>query len=346
MRAAVFAGEGRVRVEDVPDPEIRRDDDAIVRVTRAAICGSDLHFVHLKAPIDPGEVLGHEAVGVVASVGDAVTEVRPGDRVVIAFNSSCGRCWFCDRGQTSLCDEFANFGAGAFSGGLSGTQAELVRVPHAGWNLLPIPDGVEDEAAVFVADVATTGYYGASLAAAAKGDTVAVIGAGPVGFCLIQSLLALGAGRVVALDREPARLALAAAAGAITVDVTARNPEMALAELTDDRGADVAIDAVGHPDAYESSLDVVRRGGRVVVVGMYAGEVTDLQLGVYWARALDVRFAGICPVQAWWRPTMDAIAAGRLDPTPLVSHRLPLAEAPDGYRLFDRHEATKVLLIP
>lgn len=346
MRAVVFDSRGKVRVDDVPEPSLHRSDDAIVRVTRAAICGSDLHFVHQKAPIDPGEVLGHEAVGVVESTGDAVTEVEPGDRVVIAFNSSCGSCWFCDRGQTSLCDEFQNFGAGAFSGSLSGTQAELVRVPRAGWNLLRIPDGVEDDAAVFVSDVLTTGYYGASIASPAEDDTVAVVGAGPVGICIVQALLALGAGRVVAMDMESSRLRLAEASGAVPIDVRALNPEMAVAELTEDRGADVVIEAVGHPDAYGSALEVVRRGGRVVVVGMYAGEVAELQLGVYWARALDVRFAGICPVQAWWRPTMQALAEGRLDPLPLVSHRLSLEEAPLGYELFDRREATKVLLTP
>jgi threonine dehydrogenase-like Zn-dependent dehydrogenase len=148
------------------------------------------------------------------------------------------------------------------------------------------------------------------------------------------------------LDRDPERLDLAAAAGAIAVHVDERNPEMALAELTEDRGADVVIEAVGHPDAFSSSLDVVRRGGRIVVVGMYAGEVTELQLGVWWARALDVRFTGLCPVHAWWERAAALLADGSLDPLPLISHRLPMREAQAGYDAFDRREATKVLLTP
>ena len=265
---------------------------------------------------------------------------------MVAFHAACGACWFCRHGETALCEDFANFGAGAFSGGLAGTQAERVRVPNADLNLLAIPPEVDDDAAIFVGDVLTTGVYAADLAAPATGRGVAVLGAGPVGICTIQALRAAGAGTIVALDREPDRLALAAEAGAIPVHIGERNPEMALAEMTEDRGADVVVDAVGHPSAFSSALDVVRRGGRIVVVGMYAGEVTELQLGVWWARALTVRFAGVCPVHTYWRRAMEDLAAGRLDPTPLISHRLPLVEAPRGYALFDAHEATKVLLLP
>lgn len=346
MRAVVFEGQGRVRVDQVPDARIEEPQDAVVRVTRSAICGSDLHFYHLKAPIDPGEILGHEAVGVVEDVGPDVRSVRPGDRVVVAFHVACGTCWFCRIGQTALCEDFRNLGAGAFSGGLAGAQAELLRVPGADFNLLPIPESVDDEKAVFVSDVLTTGYHAARLVAAGPDETVAVVGAGPVGYCAIGSLKALGAGMVVAVDREPDRLRLAEDAGAATVNIDERNAEMALASMTEDRGADAVIDAVGHTLAFESAVDIVRRGGRVVVVGMYTGEVVEVPLGVYWARALDVRFTGVCPVHALWDEVMDLVAAGRLDPTPLVSHRLPLVEAARGYELFDRKEATKVLLIP
>lgn len=346
MNAVVFESQGRVRVAKVPDARIEEPRDAVIRVTRSAICGSDLHFYHLKAPVDPGEILGHEAVGVVEEVGPDVGSVRPGDRVVVAFHIACGACWFCREGQTALCEDFRNLGAGAFSGGLAGAQAELVRVPGADFNLLPIPQEVDDEKAVFVSDVLTTGYHAAKLAAAAPGETVAVVGAGPVGYCAVQCLKAMGADTVVAVDREPERLRLAQEVGAMTVNIAERNAEMALASMTDDRGADVAIDAVGHPLAFESAVDIVRRGGRVVVVGMYAGEVVEVPLGVYWARALDVRFAGVCPVHSLWAEVMEMVAAGRLDPTPLVSHRLPLVEAARGYELFDRKEATKVILIP
>jgi threonine dehydrogenase-like Zn-dependent dehydrogenase len=346
MRAVVFDDIGVVRVADVADPAVQRPTDALIRVERSAICGSDLHFFHGRTPIDPGGVLGHEATGTVEAVGEAVASVRPGDRVVASFHVACGRCWFCARGQTALCEDHAILGAGPFGGDLPGAQAERVRIPSADVNLLRIPDAVDDDRAVFVGDVLTTGVYAASIAEAAPDDAVAVIGMGPVGYCTVQALHALGVERVFAIDLDHDRLALAAEAGATTIDASAANPEMALARATGDRGADVVIDAVGAPDVYESALGIARRGGRVVVVGTYAGEIVDVQLGVYWARALDVRFAGLCPVHAYWEQAMKLLADGRVDPLPVVSHRLPLEEAPKGYELFDRREATKVLLRP
>jgi threonine dehydrogenase-like Zn-dependent dehydrogenase len=315
-------------------------------VTRSAICGSDLHFLHGKAPLDPGDVIGHEAVGVVESVGQGVRGFGVGDRVVVAFDIACGECWFCRRGETQLCEDFRNLGAGAFGGGLAGAQAERVRVPVADVNLLGVPDEVDDERALFVGDVLTTAVYATAIAEISAEDTVAIVGVGPVGYLCVQAAIARGARQVLALDREPTRLALAAAAGAVPIDVSARHPSTAVAEATGGRGADVVLEAVGDPRAFETAIDVVRRGGRVVVVGMYAGESVSVQLGVYWARALTVRFAGVCPVHAWWRVAMDEVVAGRIDPMPLVSHRLPLGEAPRGYALFDAHEATKVLLVP
>jgi len=175
---------------------------------------------------------------------------------------------------------------------------------------------------------------------------VAVLGMGPVGLLTVQALRSLGVRNVLALDREPDRLALAEAFGATPVNIAERNPQTAVEGFSEGRGADVVLDAVGHPAAFESAIDVVRRGGKVVVVGMYAGETVELQLGVYWARALDVRFAGLCPVHAWWERAMAQVQAGAIDPLPLISHRLPLEDAPRGYDLFDRREATKVLLTP
>ncbi|HVF08905.1 MAG TPA: alcohol dehydrogenase catalytic domain-containing protein [Actinomycetota bacterium] len=346
MRAVVFAEPGRVEVSDVPGPLIRHPADALVRVTRAAICGSDLHFLHAKTPTAPGQVLGHEAVGVVEAVGGEVASVRPGDRVVLSFAVACGACWFCARGETNLCEHAAVFGAGPFGGNLAGTQAESVRVPWADVNLLPVPATVDDERAVFVGDVLTTGYHAASLAGAGPDDIVAVVGAGPVGWCTALSLRTLGVERVFLLDREPARLALAAEAGATPVHVGDRSAESVLAEVTGDRGADAAVDAVGAVDAYRTASTIVRRGGRVVVAGVYAGETVELQLGVAWARALDIRFTGICPVHARWREVMRLVTEGVLDPLAFVSDRVRLADAAEGYRRFAAHEATKVLVEP
>jgi threonine dehydrogenase-like Zn-dependent dehydrogenase len=349
MRAVVYADLERVRIDELAAPEPRRPGDAVVRVTCAGICGSDLHFFHGKAPLYEGEGMGHEAVGVVEAVGAGVRRVREGDRVVVAFTTACGACWFCRTGATSLCDHAAIFGTGLLGGRLPGAQAERLLVPEADVNLLRIPEGLDDERAVFVADVATTAVYAATLTALTATSataTVAVVGLGPVGSLSVQALRAAGVGTVAALDRDRSRLAMAEAAGATPINVDERHPEMAVAELTDDRGADVAIDAVGHPDAYTTALDVVRRGGEVVVIGMYSGETVETQLGVAWSRGVTVRFAGVCPVHAYWERTIDAIAAGDLDPAPLVSHRLPLEEAQAGYELFARREATKVLLIP
>jgi threonine dehydrogenase-like Zn-dependent dehydrogenase len=346
VRAVVFEEPGRVRVDEVPDPRVQEPDDAVVRVTTASICGSDLHFFHGKAPLLPGDTMGHEAVGVVEAVGPEVRRFRPGDRVVVAFTIACGRCWFCRRGESGLCEEFRTLGAGPFGGGLGGAQAELLRVPVADANLLPVPEGMEDERAIFVGDALTAAYYGVAIAGVGEGDTVAVVGAGPVGFFAVQAARLFGAETVVALDLEPERLALAEKAGAVAVNVTERHPQTAVAELTGGRGADVVVEAVGSPAAFEAAVDVARRGGMVSVVGMYAPETVEVPLGVYWARALRVLFAGVCPVHAWWERVMEAVRAGRLDPLPVVSHTLPLAEAPLGYRLFEAREATKVVLKP
>ena len=346
MKAVVYEGVGRVAVGEVPDPAIEDPHDAIVRVAMAAICGSDLHFLHGKAPLDPGETMGHEAVGIVDQAGPDVKRFRPGERVVVAFNIACGECWFCRHGQTQLCEDFRNLGAGVFGGGLGGAQAELVRVPHSDVNLLSVPGDVEDERALFVGDVLTTGWYAVANSGADKGDLVAVVGVGPVGYFCIRAALAQGVRRVLALDREPHRLDLAAAAGAEPVDVRRRHPHTAAAEASGGRGADVVIEAVGTREAFETAVDVVRRGGEVTVVGMYAGESVDISLGVYWSRALRLSFTGVCPVHAWWERTMAAVRERTIDPLPLISHRMRLEEAAEGYRLFDERRATKVVLKP
>jgi len=345
VRAVVYRDVGRVEVAEVPDPRLEEPTDAIVRVSVSVICGSDLHFFHGKAPLEPGETIGHEAVGVVEAVGDGVERFAPGDRVVVSFVIACGSCWFCRSGQTQLCEDFRNLGAGIFGGSLGGAQAELVRVPVADVNLLRVPEEVEDERALFVGDVLSTGVYAAGIAPISPGDTVAVVGAGPVGFFAIQAARRAG-GEVLALDLEPERLALAERVGAVPIDVSARNAQTAVDERTGGRGADVAIDAVGSAPAFERTLDIVRRGGTVVVVGMYTSETVEAQVGVWWTRALDLRFAGICPVHAWWDRALEAVRDGSIDPLPIVSHRLALQDAELGYELFDTRRATKVLLRP
>jgi threonine dehydrogenase-like Zn-dependent dehydrogenase len=346
VRGVVYEDVRKVRVDDLPEPAIEEPTDALVRVTTAAICGSDLHFYHGKAPLLPGDPLGHEGVGVVEEVGPEVAGFAPGDRVVIAFDIVCGECWFCLRGQHSLCESFRNLGAGTFGGELGGTQAERVRVPNATHNLLRIPDGMEDERALFVGDILTTGFYGAAVAGIRAGDTVAVIGAGPVGFFAAQSARLHDPARVAVLDMQADRLGLVERMGFTPINVTERNAQSAMFELTEGRGADVVIEAVGAVPAFETAMEVVRSGGTICVIGMYVTESVELQLGVAWTRMLRFVFGGICPVHAWWKDAMRAVADGRIDPFPIISHTMPLEEAPGGYELFDTRQATKVVLKP
>jgi threonine dehydrogenase-like Zn-dependent dehydrogenase len=266
--------------------------------------------------------------------------------VVPAFDIVCGECWFCRRGETALCDRFRNLGAGTAAGGLGGTHAERVRVPAGDQNLLRIPDALEDQRALFLGDILTTAVYAASSARIREGDTVAVIGAGPVGLLCAQAARLHGPAEVLVLDVDAERLALAETMGAVPIDVAKRNAETATDERTDGRGADVVIEAVGSVPAFESALHVVRRGGTVCVVGMYTVETTELSLGRAWLKGLKLIFAGICPIHAWWDRAMRSVQEGAIDPLPLISHTLPLEEAPKGYDLFDRREAIKVLLTP
>ncbi|HEX8099539.1 MAG TPA: alcohol dehydrogenase catalytic domain-containing protein [Actinomycetota bacterium] len=346
MKAVVYEDVRQVKVDDVPDATVEDPQDAVVRVSAAGICGSDLHFYSGKAPLMPGETIGHEAVGVVEDVGPEVKGFKAGDRVVIAFDIACGHCWFCQHGQSSLCEEFRNLGAGMFGGGLGGAQAELVRIPYADTNLLRIPEGVEDERALFVGDILTTAYYGAAIAGIEPGDTVAVVGAGPVGFFCAQAAKLHDPKQVLVLDMEPSRLELAEKIGAVPVNVKDRNPQMAVSDMTEGRGADVVIEAVGNVSAYETAFEVVRRGGRICVVGMFVTESIEIPLGIYWTKAIRIQFAGICPVHSWWDGAMKAVQEGKIDPLPIISHTLPLAEAAHGYELFESREATKVVLRP
>lgn len=209
-----------------------------------------------------------------------------------------------------------------------------------------MPEEIDDDQAVFIGDIGATAIYGAGRADIREGDTVAIVGAGPLGILTAQAAVLDNPSQVLVLERDQARLALAAKIGATPIDIANHHPVMAVADLTDGRGADVVIEAVGLTEAFESSLDLVRRGGRLCVLGVYASETIELQLGVNWIRGVDVRFAGLTPVQGWWEKTRDAIGSGALDPTVVISHRLPLDDAAEGYRLFGAREATKVVLTP
>jgi 2-desacetyl-2-hydroxyethyl bacteriochlorophyllide A dehydrogenase len=344
MRAVTFQAPGEVRVDEKPDPELLDPDDAIVRVGASGICGSDLHIFHGRVQIEPGFIIGHEYVGEVVAVGDSVDRVAVGDRVLGTYGTACGECWFCAREEFHKCDSARVFGHGATLGSLQGAQAELVLVPHANLSLRTVPDGVSDEVALFAGDVMGTAYHAIASRPLAEGETVAVLGLGPVGLCAVQAAKAAGASEVIAVDTVADRLEMAKGFGATPVHLTEQNPRGEVKALTDGRGVDLAVDAVGHPDALDLACRLARKAGTVNVTGVYA-EPIELHMGVVWIKALTIT-TGHANVIKHVDPVLERLADGRLDPAPLVTHRMTLDEAPEAYGIYDRREALKIVLTP
>jgi 2-desacetyl-2-hydroxyethyl bacteriochlorophyllide A dehydrogenase len=335
--AVTFQAPGEVRVEERPDPTLLAADDALVRVEATGVCGSDLHIYHGRVRIEPGFTLGHEFVGTVVDAGDAVTRVAVGDRVLGCFQVACGTCFYCLRGLFHKCDESRVFGHGAALGDLQGTQAELALVPRANLCLRRVPEGMSAEVALFAGDVMGTGFHAVRHAGMAPGDRVAVFGLGPVGLCAVQAALAGGAVDVIAVDTVPERLAMAERFGATAVHLTEQDVRAEIKRATEGRGVDVAVDAVGHPEALDAAIRATRKAGTVSAVGVYA-ERAEVHLGLV--------CTGHANVIAHVDRVLDLMAAGRLDPTPLVTHHMPLAEAAEAYAIYDRREALKIVLEP
>jgi len=345
VKAIQLFGAGDVRVGEAPDPRLEHADEAIVRVTSAGICGSDLHLYHGRIPVDPGFVIGHEFVGVVEEAGSGVSQLKSGDRVVGAFHTACGACWFCRRRLYHHCGAMRLFGFGSAFGNLRGAQAERVLVPNADLALMPIPEGIDDLRALFVGDILTTAHQAVRNASFNPGDTVAVIGCGPVGLLAQRCALLQGAGAVYALDRDAARLRIAADNGAIPVNVDEQDPLAILLGATGSRGPDAVVECVGAEAALTAAVQLVRRAGVVSVAGVFTENIPLFPYGVLWIK--DARLVGgLCNILAYWSEAMALVAHGRLDPSAIVSHEMPLAEAPDAYRLFDSREALKVVLHP
>ena len=346
MRAVLFAGEGAVRVDEVPAPRLRDPDDAVVRVSLSAICGSDLHLLDGKTPgMREGSVIGHEFVGVVEDCDSGVTSVTPGDRVLGSFLIVCGTCPACAAKRFNFCHNRRALGLGVLTGDLDGAQAESVLVPKADVNLKPLDDGLSDERALFGGDILATGFFAASLAEPEPDEHVAVVGAGPIGLLTGAALKHMGAEPLL-LDIEAARVSSARELGYRAAQLGQRDVLGVVAEHTEGAMAAAAIDAVGSVPAFKTAMMSVRDGGRVVVIGVYGAERYEFPMGKVWIRGLDLRFGGMANVQAHWDEALAAVASGSLDPTRLISHRLPLEEAEKGYELFAAREATKVVLIP
>ena len=351
--------------------------DAIVRVTRSAICGSDLHLYHGLVPdTRVGCTFGHEFAGVIEEVGTAVRSLVPGDRVVVPFNIACGTCFYCLRSLYANCENSnpaSDMGGGVYgyshtTGGYDGGQAQYVRVPFADVGPLKIPDDMEDEQVLFLSDILPTGYQAAEMGDIQPGETVAVFGCGPVGLFAMKSAWLLGAGRVIAIDHVDERLEMAERfAQAETVDFRRCDAVLELKHRTDGRGPDVCIDAVGleasgsalhgllgnaflqagRPTALEWAIHAVRRVGRVSIIGVYGPPWNLIPIGVAMNKGLTLRM-NQCNVRRYMPRLLEHIRAGRIEPRAIITHRLPLDEAPHAYELFARKldGCVKCVLIP
>ncbi|MDK3258602.1 zinc-dependent alcohol dehydrogenase [Blastococcus capsensis] len=390
MRATQWMGKNHIEVNEVPDPQILNDRDAIVKISSTAICGSDLHLYDGFIPtMRKGDIVGHEFMGEVVELGKGVGNLKVGDRVVVPFPIACGNCVACEKGLFSVCENSnpnaripeklmghapcGIFGYSHMMGGYPGGQAEYARVPFADVGPIKVDADLTDEQVLFLSDIFPTGYMGAEVCDISPGDVVAVWGAGPVGQFAVASARMLGAERVIAIDRFDYRLAKAREAGATDVlNYEEVDVLDALQEITAGRGPDAAIDCVGmeahHPTAAVHAYDrakqatmmeterphalreailAVKNGGTVSIVGVYGGLMDKFPIGSLMNRSLTVK-TGQCHVQRYTKPLYERIRNGDIDPSFVVSHTLPLAEAADGYRMFrdKKDECNKVVLKP
>lgn len=344
MRATVFHAPGDVRVEDVPDPRLVEPTDAIVRVTYACVCGSDLWFYRgINASWEPGWRTGHEFVGVVEEVGSAVSAVRPGDYVIAPFSYACGRCEFCRKGVHTSCVDGGYWGGDENDGG----QGEAVRVPLAGGTLVVVPPGVSGDpallrAAVPLTDVMATGHHAAVSAGVRRGGTVAVVGDGAVGLCGVLAAKRLGAERIFALGHHEDRLAMAKAFGATDL-VSARGDEAiaAVREATGG-GAEAVLECVGAQSSMDLALGVARPGGRVGFVGVPA-QVEAIDVRRMFSSNIALH-GGVAPARAYIPELLADVANGTLDPSPVLDLTVSLDGVPEGYAAMDARTATKVLV--
>ena len=389
MRAITWHGKNDMRCDTVPDPTIEDGRDAIIKVSSCAICGSDLHIMDGMIPgMERGDIVGHECMGEVVEVGKDNKKLKVGDRVVVPFTISCGECFFCQKGFFSGCERsnrtaktaeklWGHSPAGLFGyshilGGYAGGQAEYVRVPYADVGPIKVPEGMTDEQALFLSDIFPTGYMGADFCNIQGGETIAIWGCGPVGQMAIRSAFLLGAERVIAIDTVPERLAMARAAGAITLDFHDVDVYDAIQELTKGRGADACIDAVGteadgtasfdsvidrikvatfmgtdRPHVLRQAIHCCRNFGVVSIIGVYGGLLDKIPFGSAINRGLTFRMAQT-PVQHYMPILLERIQKGEIDPSFVITHTASLEQGPDLYKTFrDKKDGCiKVVLKP
>jgi threonine dehydrogenase-like Zn-dependent dehydrogenase len=394
MKALVWCAPYKVKVENVPDPKIINRRDAIVRMTSTCICGSDLHLVDGFIPfMKPGDILGHEPMGIVEEVGPDVdqSKLKKGDRVVVPFPIGCGECFFCKRQLWSLCDNTnpkasipetmfgystsGVFGYSHLTGGYAGAQAQFLRVPLADVNCQVMPQDLHDHQIVFLSDIFPTGYMAVQHCDPKPDDTIAIWGCGPVGQFTIRSAFLLNAGKVIAIDdggMVPERLQMARDAGAITIDNSTENVYERLLDLTGGIGPDICIDAVGmeahgsnavehvydkmktalmqesgRPAVIRQTIECCRKGGTVSIAGVYGGVADKIPVGAMMNKGLTIK-TGQTHVHRYVPELLDFIRSGKIDPSFVVTHRMPLTEAPKAYHLFREKKdgCIKVVLDP
>lgn len=392
MKALTWQGKEKVTVEDVPDPVIQEPTDAIIKVTSSGICGSDLHLYGVMGPfMDKGDILGHEPMGIVQEVGSKVTNLTVGDRVVIPFNISCGHCWMCKQGLQSQCETTqvhehgmgaSLFGFSKLYGQVPGGQAEYLRVPHADYGPIKVPEGPVDDRFLFLSDVLPTAWQSVQYANIPEGGSVVVVGLGPIGDMAARIAKYQGAGKVIGIDLVPERLERAKQRGVEVINVVEHEDDLGdvIREMTDGRGADAVIDAVGTeahgstggkfaqktanlmPDAVGAkmfkqsgldgmaalyqSIDAVRRGGTLSIIGVYTGMVDPIPLGTLFDKQIQVRM-GQANVKHWIDDIMPLLTdADPLGVDGFATHHLPLSGAPEAYANFQKKEdgAVKVVL--
>ncbi|HEV3230980.1 MAG TPA: alcohol dehydrogenase catalytic domain-containing protein [Candidatus Dormibacteraeota bacterium] len=347
MRAVTFVEIGKLELTDVPKPTIEEPTDALLKVTTTAICGSDLHVLSGRIPgMMPGNIIGHEFIGVVEEVGPEVRGFKPGDRALASFIIPCGRCWFCVRGQQGQCQDARVFGYGIFLGDVNGGQTEYVRIPNADLALHQIGPELTDEQALFAGDILSTGVHVAAEARIQEGDTVAVVGCGPVGLFAIQAARTYKPARIYAIDSVDQRLEMAEGFGAIPLNLKETNPVVALQDATEAGGADVVLECVGGSQALIPTFDMVRFGGRIAVIGVHSEPEATMPLQMMFVKGIDLKFCGTANVVGHWDEALRMIREHQIDPEAIISHRLPLDDALRGYELFESREAMKVVLKP
>lgn len=342
MQALVYHGQGKKSLDRVAKPEVQKATDAVVRVTKTTICGTDLHILKGDVPaVTEGRILGHEGVGVVESVGEGVSNFKPGDRVLISCITSCGKCEYCKKQMYSHCED----GGWILGHLIDGTQAEYVRIPHADNSLYPLPEGADEEALVMLSDILPTGFeIGVLNGAVQPGDTVAIVGAGPVGMATLLTAQFYSPGHIIMVDLDDSRLALARKFGAThTINSTAADTTDQILALTKD-GVDVAIEAVGIPQTFDICQQIVRPGGHIANVGVHGTKV-DLQIQDLWIKNITLT-TGL--VNTNTTPMLlKTLQAGTLEPKGLITHRFEFEKMMDAYEVFGnaaREQAMKVII--